>query len=275
MTTHIRKTRSDSGLIRLMDRDSLMLKFIAQQYTIRLDQLQRLIKCSEPPEKISKDPSSVSESTARQWMTRMRTAGYLQFAAPFRNQTSYMWVTPRGLRFLELPYASWDLDYTRVGRLTHLYWITNLRLDVNTISPYTQWESERAIRYRCEQARTDPKQKIGHIPDGFSFQETSDGYLHDITAIEVELSPKTKQRTLEIMEELLLIPRLETIEYFCTPETFNVVTQARDQLIQKNNQVNNRVFVSPLKRITENLDYKVPLKTRPQAKPSEPTISKK
>ena len=60
-----KKERSDKGIVRINDRDKVLLSWVAEQYAIRLDQLQVLIAMtSENPKRAN--PHRVTDKGALQ-----------------------------------------------------------------------------------------------------------------------------------------------------------------------------------------------------------------
>jgi len=169
-------------------------------------------------------------TTARQWMTRMRAAGWLKFAPLLAGQTTYLWLTPAGIRQVYLAYTGWE---PLPGQLEHLYWITEMRLWLERSHPQYSWTCERELQYQLHQE--GQRSHAVHIPDA----ELT--HANGVIALEVELRPKSLARTTRIME--LLLERYSGAWYFVTPATHHIVTAARAELPAHMQQ---RIFVGGL-----------------------------
>lgn len=214
MTTTVRKTRQDKGLIKLTRRDIGLLTWIAEQYIVRLDVLQLLM--GRP------------RTTARQWMTRMRDAGWLKFRPIFAGETTYMWLTRSGLEQLGLEFSYWEPSAARVR---HAHWVGYTRFVVSRKYPDAEWDCERHIWQRVSaQQQASQKKKQPHIPDAFLYPSAG-----GTVVIEVELSPKTVKRTVEIMKSYVARPAATEADrwqmwYFVTRASEGTVEEAKSEL---------------------------------------------
>jgi hypothetical protein len=191
-------------VIKFTERDRALLRFVGEQYTLRLDQLERLM--SRP------------QTTARQWMTRMRAAGWLKFAPLLAGQTTYLWLTPAGMRQVYLAYTGWE---PLPGRLEHLYWITHMRLWLQTWHPQYYWTCEREMQYQLRQE--GQRSRAVHIPDALLTNARG-----DLIALEVELRPKSLARTVQIME--LLLEDYPASWYYVGPAAHRTVVAAKAEM---------------------------------------------
>lgn len=209
-----RKPRQDRGIIKFTARDRELLTWIAEQYILRLDLLQLLM---DRP-----------RTTARQWMSRMRDAGWLNFRPIFADQTTYMWITRSGLEQLGLEFSYWEPS---VARVRHAHWVGYTRRVLARRHPEARWDCERYIWQRIAQQRVEQQQARGkkpiHLPDAFLYMPDGGTVI-----IEVELSAKSVERTAETMRYHLSGPESERFKvwYVVAPEVVPTVRAAQHSL---------------------------------------------
>jgi len=121
-----RKKRSDRGKIAWNGRDIYALTWIAHQYAIRLDHLQRLL--ATYPGHGAKTPGSLSEGAARNVVSRWRSAGWVKTAFIRAREPFWIWPTKAALRQLGLAYVYKDLEHMRLDELNHLAAVNEIRL---------------------------------------------------------------------------------------------------------------------------------------------------
>lgn len=178
-----RKTRRDKGSRQLTARDLWVLRWIADMYAIRFDQLRHLLS-REPGQRNGRAPgpdgltAGAVDQVIRRWQEEPPLVTYERI---FTNAPGWLWLTPAAERLLDVPYARHHL---RASRLTHRYYVNQVRLDYERRHPGDSWTSERAIL--AQQPRREPGEAIPHVPDGVITRE--DGRA---IAVEVELSPKS------------------------------------------------------------------------------------
>ena len=219
--TKARRTRSDKGIIKFTERDQALLRLVREQYTLRLGQLQFQMCCST--------------SSARQWMTRQREAGYLRFAPILYKQTTYMWLTRTGLRQAGLEYGAWE---PTPGNLDHLRSITEMRLWFARNCPDYKWIPEREIQFWLRQQ--GPRERTIHVPDAKIIVPNG-----AVVGLEVELNPKSRARTTDIMD--LLLCDYAAAWYYVAPAARAIVDAARSDL---HANVRERIHVDKLHHVT-------------------------
>jgi hypothetical protein len=175
----------------LRPRDVLVLTWIAQQYAIRLDQLQWLL--GQMPGKRAKHPDWISEGSARDVVTRWKKAGWVQERQILALEPFWVWPTRRALATLGLPYRYRDIGQGSLDELMHLYAINEIRL--HRADGVADWASERQILQGV--VRTSGKDLL-HRPDGEMHWKAG-----EITAIEVELLAKKPAELKENLMELI------------------------------------------------------------------------
>lgn len=85
----VRGRRADRGVVRLTDRDIASLRWIGEQYAIRVDQLSCLL---------GRPANPVSDSTARGVVSRWVRAGFADYRKLIAGEPGFVWATRRGLR---------------------------------------------------------------------------------------------------------------------------------------------------------------------------------
>lgn len=202
------KSRSDKGLIRLTDRDLLTLRWIGEQYAVRLDILQRLL--GRDTQQVTKEPGIVTESTARRVIGRWKAEGLVESRKFFFGKPEWVWLTTDGLSQMNLQYRTWS---PKVSTLNHFHGVNQVRLRIekNYEESFT-WRSERALR------RAYRDDKGVHVPDAELLHEAG------VIGIEVELTQKSQQRLSDIMEKLA--HQYEQVWYFVNQMTEQAVRAA-------------------------------------------------
>jgi len=171
------------------------LRWIAQQYAIRLDQLQRLLLRYTPEadrEKIRQGAEHLSKERTYKTLARWDALGLIRYGNILDGEPRWIWVSPHGLRSLDLP-----LRYNQPSavRLPHLYFVNQVRLWVEGRRPLDRWKSERQIK--AEQGAFEKGKRRDHLPDALLFAANG-----KTSAIEVELEPKTRETLETILYEL-------------------------------------------------------------------------
>lgn len=194
--------RSDYGQVRATDRDLYLLKWIGEQYAVRVDQLKELAEVYKG--------SGLSVPTIK-WLTnRWREAGWVEKQVLLSGQPQWVWLTREGYKDagLEYPYAR-----PSVSRLKHIYYTNAVRLWIEKRSRgEALWTSDRSI---------NPERKLEgkrHFVDGEVFYEDKR------IALEVELTQKSRPRLDSILRELK--KDYEAVWYFASIECYTAVKNA-------------------------------------------------
>lgn len=209
-----RKTRYDKGQVLLTERDLHVLRWIAEQYAARFDQVQELLGKEAGPGASNSD--EISASAARQVIARWRRGGWVVCRKVFAFEQPWLHVTPLGLRLLDLPYKS---NTPSVTRLLHLFAVNEVRLGLALSRPTDQWISERTLRTQLFPVNGG---SLPHLPDGKLL--TAEGSV----AIEAELTPKAPRELLAILQELT--DTSVEVWYFAAHEAHAGVVSARAKL---------------------------------------------
>jgi hypothetical protein len=194
--------RSDYGQVRATDRDLYLLKWIGEQYAVRVDQLKELAEVYKG--------SGLSVPTIK-WLTgRWRDAGWVEKQVLLAGQPQWVWLSREGYKDagLEYPYAR-----PSVSRLKHIYHTNAVRLWIEKRSRgEAEWTSDRSI---------NPERKLEgkrHFVDGEVFYEDKR------IALEVELTQKSRPRLDSILRELK--KDYEAVWYFASIECYTAVKNA-------------------------------------------------
>ena len=210
-----RKERQDRGRIRRTERDLRTLRWIGEQYAIRVDHLQRVL--GRQARQGTQEPATLGSETTRELVQRWKQAGLVESAVLVYTQPGWVWLTQHGPAQVELAYQIWK---PKVQGLHHLYAINQVRLWVEEHQPAAIWRGERQLRHERGTVRAPMWQE--HRPD--AEVELSGQRV----AIEVELSEKASGRLTAILYELA---RTYTgIWYFCSLATKGVLQRALAQL---------------------------------------------
>ncbi len=202
-----KRQRSDQGP-RLTERDVACLRWIAQQYAIRLDQLQRLLLCYTPQddrEKVRAGADRLSKERTYRTLARWERLHLIEFGNILDGEPRWVWLSAAGLREIGS-----GLRYNKPSavRLRHLYWSNQVRLWIESRRPQDLWRSEREIKAEHQAREAGEHQE--HLPD--AILHAANGR---ISAIEVELEPKASRQLEAILAELEA--EYTSILYFAAP----------------------------------------------------------
>lgn len=220
-----RRVRADKGSVRLTARDISSLRWVGEQYAIRLDQLARLLGRSAG--------RTLTESTTRAAASRWIRGGLAKSRKVTFGEPGFVWLTTRGLREVGLSFKAWEPSASTVN---HLYWTNQVRLYAEERHPDFVWRAERFMR------SGKPMQTISdsasHLADGELRSEEA------VVGIEVELTSKSAPRRESIMR--LLADEYATVWYFAPP---NVLTTLERTVCLLDQPVQERIRVYPLERV--------------------------
>lgn len=213
-TKRPRKTRSDKGRVQLRDRDLTSLRWIAEEYAIRLDQLQQLLGREAGPG--SKEEDFISDNAARLVVARWKRAHLAEYRKFLVEDPGWVWLTAHGLQELGLPYKVYEPS---LSKLEHLFMVNEVRLMLETQQPDGTWRSEREMRAGVSYIKGDAP---AHMPDAEYI--TRDG----IVAIEVELSAKKPAELQRVLRELT--DAYSQVWYYVTDTTRKGLLAAKERL---------------------------------------------
>ena len=128
------KTRQDKGRMRWTERDVEVLRWIGEQYAVRLDHLQRMLGRQAGQGTLG--PGVLGIETVRKLVQRWQRAGLVEYAVLERRQLGWVWLTRKGLEQLELAYQPWA---PRQLGLRHLYALNQVRLWISVKQKGANW----------------------------------------------------------------------------------------------------------------------------------------
>lgn len=211
-----RRQRSDAGIPKLTERDLWLLKWIGYQYAIRRDQLEELLARQVVRQDLAtKERTLTSAGIVRRWQSQNLVISRKIIG----DQPNWIWLTGVGLSQMELPFTYVE---PKPGKLNHIYWNNYVRMHVEKVQPTRRWISERALKW----GREGRKQWNLHPVDA---EVWSGEDLSKRIAIEVEVTAKSEERTVEIMQNLVRYEYMK-IWYFVNRETKGVVRRSKSKL---------------------------------------------
>ncbi len=203
---------SQEPVHQLTPRDLICLTWIAMQYAIRLDQLQRLLFRHTPEtDRYKLKPGSDRLSLDRTYeiIAKWLSWGYIEKGGILHGDKLWIWVSREGLRACQLPFSY--SGKPAPSRVPHLFFINQVRLAVEEKRPDDLWTSERQIRKDAGAPTKGESQP--HLPDAI-LTNMSKG---KVTALEIEKTSKTESELLDDLRELAV--SYKSIWYFATSAT--------------------------------------------------------
>jgi hypothetical protein len=131
----------------LTPRDRACLIWIALQYAIRLDQLQRLLYRHTPEQdrhKLKPGTDHLSLDRTYELINKWLEMDLIEKKIILHGDKLWIWSTRAGLRTVQLAF-NFNGAPSSI-RLPHLYSINQVRLAVEAKRPHDIWKSERQIR---------------------------------------------------------------------------------------------------------------------------------
>jgi hypothetical protein len=219
-------------------RDHCTLTWIAEQYAVRFDHLQRLLSRHPGHTNAAQKPSpqGISASAVEQVLARwLQDPAWVEYRR-FNRGPGWITVSPYGLEVIDAPYARHLL---KESSTTHLYAINRVRLDIEARHPEWQWTSERTLRFQS--LPRGRGMKIPHVPDGEVWLNQQQA-----VGVEVELTAKSDADTSHILNGLLA--RYTSVWYFVDTSTL-VQARARrvvEKAVEALHTEKGRVQIIPL-----------------------------
>ena len=199
--------RSDKGQIRITDRDIKILRWIGEQYVVRLDTLQKLLGRDALQE--TREEGFVRESAARRVIARWKQERLVETHKFFFNQPIWVWLSGKGLSDVGLDFKYWKPSASTT--LNHYHEVNEIRLKTEGQSFANQitWVGERYLR------------KAHHNEAGFHIPDAEVIWGERTLAVEVELTQKSVQRVEDIVQ--LLAHQYAGVWYFVSPQASAIV----------------------------------------------------
>jgi hypothetical protein len=166
---------------------------------------------------------SVSEARLRGITARWRNAG-LAATGRLSAGPAWCWLTPAGMRQVGYP---WEAAPPPLARLAHIRAVLAARLWLESAA---EWQAGQA-EWRCERELREGRTAAGraHVPDAevlWPAAAPGSPRAGEVTAVEVELTPKGGPRTAQIMAGLLAEPYSQVL-YLCSPAALLLVAGTR------------------------------------------------
>ena len=217
-----RRVRRDAGTVRLGPRDLFAMRITSEQYALRLSLLAEVLSAF--------DGVSVSADAARKVASRWHRARLADVSPILAGQGSHVVLTAYGLRQVGHEYKPWVAS---AASLAHVDAVAATRISLGALADDV-WVCERELRQGLHRSAGS---SMPHLPDGELL--TPKGRV----AIEVELTPKTVERTRKVMLGLTTrkagfrpdeppgaAPRYRSVAYLTSDTARPVVEKARAQL---------------------------------------------
>lgn len=176
----------------LRRRDLEVLGWIAEQYGARVDQLGVLL--------------GAGSRTVQRTVARLRVAGLVRTERVLVGEAAWVLPTGAGLSACGSGFGVWR---PRIGLLSHVAAVNDVRLHIQARAPATEWVPERVL--------VRDRGAGEHLPDGVAI---TDGTR---VAIEVELTVKSRRRVTAILDELA--GRFDATLYFCAAAPHRQLTE--------------------------------------------------
>ena len=201
----------EEPVYQLTPRDITCLTWIAMQYAIRLDQLQRLLSRYTPEVdryKLKPGADRLSLDRTYEIINKWLALHLVEKKIILHGDKLWVWPKREGLRTVQLTFNYSGAPSS--SRLSHLYYVNQVRLVVEEKRPNDTWKSERQIRK--EAAAAAKGERRPHTPDAILYAATG-----KITAIEVECNAKNDTELEDDLRELAVF--YKSVWYFTTPAT--------------------------------------------------------
>jgi hypothetical protein len=196
----------------LTQRDLICLTWIAMQYAIRLDQLQRLLFRHTPAadrSKLKPGADRLSLDRTYELIAKWFSLGYIEKGGVLHGDKLWIWVSREGLRLCKLPFTY--SGKPAPGRVPHLFFVNQVRLSIEEKRPGDLWISERQLRR--DAGAPIKGEDLPHLPDA----TLTNMRTGRITALEIERSSKTEDELVNDLRELAA--SYKSVWYFATTAT--------------------------------------------------------
>lgn len=204
-----RQRREDYGKPWVTERDLIMLRWIGEQYAIRIDHLQELATRLSP-QRAQMKGARISYRGVQALYRRWLKMGWIEKQKIFAAEPPWVWPTRKAIRELALPFPHLAPG---VVRFAHIHTVNAVRLHVEQRSQQQAvWISERLVN---KQRRAGRKR---HLVDGEVL------YKQMRIGVEVELTQKARHKLLPILRELQ--QDYQAVWYFAADDCLHAVKTA-------------------------------------------------
>ncbi len=217
--------------LQLTSRDLTLLRWIGEQYCCRGDLLAVLMARHSDDETV-RAAGRVVPWVAQRRIAAWRSAGLVTTAQFVANTPATVWLTSDGMAAARL---AWRASAPTFATVAHRHAVGVVRAYAEATNPAFGWVSERELREGLDHPAGGRRD---HLPDGV-ITSTDDTGRTWRSAIEVELTRKTRGRVEEILRGLLA--RHDDVVYFAVPAAAGTVAAAA-QAIAASERVRVRPF---------------------------------
>ena len=218
MELEAKKRRRDAGILQITERDILALTWIAEQFSIPFDQLQRLL--GRNAKQATKIPGILSISATRNAIDRWLQLALIETPRKvLKEHSSYIWLSRRGLSQLGLPYSYY---LPRPSTAAHIYAVNAIRLHLESQGGLSLWQPERMLT--TSTPTPDAEIRIGS--QSVAVRVLDRDIKHDITLQD------------EVTRLLTFTDRYTRIWYFTPPANVMLLRQAMKHLDEERQQEN-------------------------------------
>src|SRR5687767_5167643 len=124
----------EQASVLLTPRDLEALKWIGEQFAIRVDHLPRLLAEGE---------QELSRRATRGVLERWTRADFVVRRKVFAHEPAWVWLTRHGSNAAGGTFKLW---VPKFGNLAHVFWVNEIRLQTALKHPDVVWICERTIR---------------------------------------------------------------------------------------------------------------------------------
>ncbi|SRR6266487_1979123 len=232
-----RKTRKDKDQPQWNQRDEYAWWYIGHMRALRFDQLRRLL-ARESEYEIEGNLLSISRTT--EITDRWVEAKLAIYRPVFHHASGWVHMTRKGLREAELDFRA---ETPSVRSLNHLYWITEVRMQLEEELPRMEWISERSIQAEQEQRQKGMKRK--HMPDGILVLPGQGGKKEYID-IEVQVSKPSPGEVEDVMGDFYFSGSVYPLRYYVNRLSRGVVNSIYQKMQKERRAMRPRIEIIDL-----------------------------
>jgi hypothetical protein len=205
--------------LRLTERDTEYITWIAEQQAVRLDTLQLLFEIRG--KKI--DPRAL-----RRLVERWQRLGLVQKKILLAKSPSIIWPTIEGMRVANLPLSRGDRNYTPSFSSVH-HTVATARVRIEYERRGWEWTCERDLRHEFG---------ASHLADGLASVDTQR------ILVEVERTQKESSRLKHIMMANLRTKNITGCHYWTTDALYPVI-QSNINMLENDLKSKMQIFLLP------------------------------
>jgi hypothetical protein len=204
---------------------------------MRFDQLRRLL-ARESEYEIENGLLSISRTT--EIKDRWVEAKLANYRRVFHQESGWVHMSRRGLREAELDFRA---EKPSVRSLNHLYWINEVRMQLEEENPKMEWISERSLQAEQDQRQKGLKRK--HIPDGILVLPGKGGKKEYID-IEVQVSKPSQGEVEDVMGDYYFSGSIYPLRYYVNHLSRGVVNSTYEKMLKERRAMRPRIEIIDL-----------------------------